>query len=239
MRSVVMALGVVVALTAGVARAQEDATAAQARVLYERGMAHFQLAEYDDAIARWQEGFRLKPVPEFLYNIGQAYRLSQRPDKAVQAYKAYLRMSPKAANKVEVDRHIASLQKAIDEGQRAASAPPTSPQPVKPEIKPEPKPAKPAVVAVTPKPTPPPVVEKPAPPPVVVEKPVEPTPSATPAPARNELTASAPPRDKPITKKPWFWGVVAGGAVVVAGAVILGVVLGTKDNTKTLSELNF
>jgi len=254
MRSIVMVLGLVVAL-ASVARAEDDVST-QARTLYERGMAHFQLAEYDDAIAKWQEGFRLKPVPEFLYNIGQAYRLSQRPDKAMQAYRAYLRMSPKAANKVEVERHIAALQKALDSSKQAANAPPTQPTPVKPEPTPAPTPPapkpvattpppKPAVVAVAPKPSPPPPPPpkpKPAepPPPSAVESPAAHAEApASPAPARNELTAAAPSREKPLTKKPWFWGVVAGGAAVVVGAVVLGVVLGTKDNTKTLSELNF
>jgi tetratricopeptide (TPR) repeat protein len=44
------------------------------------------------------------------------------------------------------------------------------------------------------------------------------------------LTATAPRREKPVTRKGWFWGVVVGGAVVVAGAVTLGVVLGTRHN---------
>jgi tetratricopeptide (TPR) repeat protein len=44
------------------------------------------------------------------------------------------------------------------------------------------------------------------------------------------LAATAPRREKPVTKNVWFWGVVAGGAVVVAGAVTLGVVLGTRHN---------
>jgi hypothetical protein len=55
------------------------------------------------------------------------------------------------------------------------------------------------------------------------------------------LIASAPPRrEKPIYKKGWFWGVVAGGAVVVAGAVVLGVVLSSpSDNAKSLPPLSF
>jgi len=48
-------------------------------------------------------------------------------------------------------------------------------------------------------------------------------------------------KNRPITKKGWFWGVVGGGVVLVAGAVILGVVLGTSsaDSTTTLSPASF
>ncbi|HEX4462113.1 MAG TPA: tetratricopeptide repeat protein [Polyangia bacterium] len=205
--------------------AAADDTAAQAKKLYERGMAHFQLAEYDDAIARWQEGFRIKPVPEFLYNIGQAYRLSSRPEKAVQNYRAYLRMQPDATNRAEVERHIASLQKAIDQSRSAATAPPT--QPSVPSGMGHGEPPAPSTA------TPPP--PETAPPPATSTT-SAPTVAATPA--SNELVAGAPER-KPITKKGWFWGVVAGGAVVVAGAVALGVYFGTKDNTKVLAPLSY
>lgn len=217
-----MGVMAVLVLSGAAARAEDDVSA-QARTLYERGMAHFQLAEYDDAIAKWQEGFRLKPVPEFLYNIGQAYRLSNRPDKAIQAYKAYLRMSPKAENRVEVERHIAALQRVVDQSKQAANAPPTQPTPVKPEPGKAASSAPPSgAQAAAPEPAPPAA----APPP-------------SSEPARNELTASAPPREKPITKRAWFWPVVVGGAAIVAGAIVVGVVLGTRDNTKTLPGLTF
>jgi tetratricopeptide (TPR) repeat protein len=51
------------------------------------------------------------------------------------------------------------------------------------------------------------------------------------------ITAVAPPRtERPVYKRPWFWGVVAGGAIVVAGAVTLGVVFGssTKNPAATM-----
>ncbi len=54
------------------------------------------------------------------------------------------------------------------------------------------------------------------------------TSESAPAQPAASLTASPPAREKPLVKRGWFWGVVAGGAVVVAGAVTLGVVLGTR-----------
>jgi tetratricopeptide (TPR) repeat protein len=42
-----------------------------------------------------------------------------------------------------------------------------------------------------------------------------------------DVSATATP--KPVHRRAWVWGVVAGGAVVVAGAITLGVVLGTRN----------
>jgi tetratricopeptide (TPR) repeat protein len=75
--------------------------------------------------------------------------------------------------------------------------------------------------------------------------PIGATPAATPATTTTTtttsatLTASAPSRGKPVYKKAWFWGVVAGGAVLVAGAVTLGVVLGSGSGEQSLPVARF
>ena len=59
-----------------------------------------------------------------------------------------------------------------------------------------------------------------------------------PSPAIVETSAPAPRADRPVWKKGWFWGVMAGAAVVVAG-VAVGVTLGTsttKDPTPSLGR---
>jgi hypothetical protein len=128
-----------VAAASGGVRAQQPAageeSAARARQFYEKGMGHFQLEEWDPAIESWKEGFRIKPVPEFLYNIAQAYRLSRRNELAISFYEKYLRMAPNARNRGEVESHIAQLTKAVHAQQAAAGAPPvaTLPTPTKPQ----------------------------------------------------------------------------------------------------------
>ena len=67
-----------------------------------------------------------------------------------------------------------------------------------------------------------------------------PTPAAAqPTETSGALTASAPPRERPVYKKAWFWGVLAGGAVLVAGAVTLGVLLGRGDGEQALPVARF
>jgi iron complex outermembrane receptor protein len=196
---------------------EEDAT--KARNFYQKGMAHYQLDEYEAAILDWQEGFRLRPAPEFLYNLAQAYRLSRQHDKALSFYRKYLNMAPTAANRPEVERHIAALQKIVAAQQKVTGSPPTG------AMRPaetghsggnleSPRPAEPAPPKAEPAP--------PAPPP----------PSATPPAAVVVAPAPVPPEKKPITKRAWFWGAIGGGVVAVALAVGLGVGLGVKVDPK-------
>src|SRR4051812_16494594 len=193
---------VVIALGGGRARA-EDERVPEAQRRYEAGMASYHLEEYDKAIEEWEAGYRLKPAPQFLYNIAQAYRLSKRPEKALSFYQKYLKLDPKATNRGEVERHIAALTKIVDSQKQAAERPSTQPMPLTSKTETQPTTSEPATTT-------------------------QPTTSAattTSEPARADLTASAPERNKPVYKKGWFWGVVVGGVVVAAGAVTLGVLL--------------
>ena len=207
-------------VSAGVARAQQPPTAdaVEAHALFDKGMAHFHLEEYPQAIQKWEEGFRIKPVPEFLYNIAQAYRLSKQADKALSFYKKFLRMRPDAPNRAEVEHHIRDLNRLVNEQERTSNAPPTAPIPQSDA---------PSTGSA------PPVAETP-PPPATVPAPVV----TTAPPAGADLTAQ--PAEKPVTKRAWFWAVVGGGAAIVVAAVVVGVVVGTHgDSTKTLPTLRF
>ncbi len=195
----------------------EDAT--KARTLYNKGMANFQLEEYDAAIGKWEEGFRIKPVPEFLYNIAQAYRLSHRTDKALAFYQKYLRVSPKATNRDEVERHMAALEKIQGAEQRASTARPTDP--------------------IAPRGTDPASNN-------VDLSAGQPAVSSTTAPAAVAPTQVAlivtPSPERPIYKKGWFWGVLGGAVVVVAVAVVVGVTVGggrAGDSAHSFAPLHF
>jgi tetratricopeptide (TPR) repeat protein len=205
----------IAALLAPVANAnagEDEDRAAKARTHYETGMGHFNLEEWDQAIAEWEAGYRVKPVPEFLFNIAQAYRKSQRYERALTFYQRYLRLAPKAENRGEVEKQIAQLQKLAEEQKNAPPPPATH------ETKP-PAPPPPRVVA----PSPPPPIAPPA-----TEKP-EP---------RADLVARAP-EHRPVYKKPWFWVVTIGAVAVVGAGVAVGVVYGTRDNTKVLPPATF
>ncbi len=121
--SLSLAVAAIVAFAATPAHAQD---AEKARQLFQQGSKYYDLGQFDKAIEAWQQGYDQKPDPGFLYNIAQAYRQKQDATKAIFFYKGYLRNSPKAHNRAEVEQKIAALQKQASESgpPPASTAPP-------------------------------------------------------------------------------------------------------------------
>ncbi len=199
-----------------------DPRAAEAKQRYENGMAHFNLEEWDAAIDEWKSGYRAKPVPQFLYNIAQAYRLSKHYDEALSFYQRYLRAEPKAPNRLEVEGHITKLTALLAQEKRMQNAPPTMTMAVKPKGS-EGTPPPDTVVAASPAPA---VAQVTAP-----------------SPAPEMVVTREPEKPTPITRKKWFWPVIGVAIGVVAIAVIAGAVVGSEgsggDNTKVLPLARF
>jgi tetratricopeptide (TPR) repeat protein len=197
----------------------------EARAHFEAGNAAYALGDYAVAAQEYEKAFALRSDPALLYNAAQAHRVAGNKPRALLLYQNYLRVyGSQVSNRAEVQRHIATLKQAIEVEQQSQSSPPTTPAP----LGSAPAPAHPETT-----PTAPPTN---APPPTANEPPAT---SPTPA-AGNALTATAPTRDeRPLIKKPWFWAVVGGAALVVAGVGIgLGVGLsGDKNPTPSLGAV--
>lgn len=103
---------------------ERDDRTARARAAYERGQAHFNLDEFDAAISDFEEAYRNKSDPTFLFNIAQAARLSGKHEMALRFYEKYLRLSPKAPNATAVHDRIAALRKLLAEQRATSDAPP-------------------------------------------------------------------------------------------------------------------
>ena len=197
-RSVVVALGCIMAASAQpvLADVRNDA-----RTHYERGTSLFDLGKYHDAAVEYEKAYELKNDPALLFNIGQAYRLANDHLEALTAYRSYLRRSPDAPNRVEVQSHIEELQQIVDSEKRSSTSPPMGV--LRPGQAPEgASPSPPAEQRTSPPPAPPDVAAT--------------SPSTSPS-VVGDVTA-APPEHKPFYKKWWFWTAV--GGVVVAGAVV-------------------
>ncbi|MGZ3406679.1 MAG: hypothetical protein ACXVAN_09585 [Polyangia bacterium] len=197
----------------------------EARAHFEAGNAAYALGDYAAAAQEYEKAFALRSDPALLYNAAQAHRVAGNKPRALLLYQNYLRVyGSQVSNRAEVQRHIATLKQAIEVEQQSQSSPPTTPAP----LGTAPAPAHPETT-----PTAPPTN---APPPTATEPPAT---SPTPA-AGNALTATAPTREeRPLIKKPWFWAVVGGAALVVAGVGIgLGVGLsGDKNPTPSLGAV--
>jgi tetratricopeptide (TPR) repeat protein len=214
----VLVLGV-----SAIAHADDDA-----KSLFERGTALFALHRFADAAALYEKAFELKPDPAILYNAAQAHRLAGNGSRALELYQGLLRLYPgKIANRAEVLEHVRQLELALETAQRARNAPPVTPLPAA-------KPARNRPFATT-------SASASAAPSSESHSASAKTSSATalpPSPAVAKIAlhqpaspviarASPPLRHESITKRRWFWGVVASGAAVVIAGATVGIVIGT------------
>jgi tetratricopeptide (TPR) repeat protein len=152
MARLLFALALTCAATAG-AQAPADADA-RARAHFETGQGLHHLGDYSGAIREFAAGYVLRPRPEFLLNIGQAYRRLGALPEARSMYQRFLvEADPAHASRKEVERLIAevdaelarartpgTLAKPIALAELAAPSPAPAPTPAPPPLTPPPPP---------------------------------------------------------------------------------------------------
>jgi tetratricopeptide (TPR) repeat protein len=98
----------------------------QANERYQRAMTHYNLGEFDEAIAEFKAAYEISQAPELLFNIGQAFRLKEDYKQALFFYDTYLRLRPDAKNRADVEKWIAEMKRLIDEKRGGETSPPAS-----------------------------------------------------------------------------------------------------------------
>jgi hypothetical protein len=200
-------LGLLALLFAGTALAQGNVD--QAREHYRRGTAAYNLGHYAEAAREYEATYEITLDPAALFNTAQAYRLAGENQKAIAAYKGYLRATPAGPQREIAQQKLDELTKA-----GATAAPPAT---IAPPPSTRPAAAPPAATAEPKAP--------PAPPPAATPPPAAP---ATPAATLVANPQSPPPATTPPFYKRWpFWTAV--GAAVVAG-IVIGVVLSSSSD---------
>jgi tetratricopeptide (TPR) repeat protein len=86
-----------------------------ARLVYERAAQAYGEHRYADAIVLFKKADRLRPKPEFDFNIGLAYEDMGDPARALSSYRSYIRRAPKAPDRVDVDARIERLEKVLND----------------------------------------------------------------------------------------------------------------------------
>src|SRR5689334_23338309 len=116
-----VSVAAMVALAAPAARAAgptpEDK--AKARDHYNKGLVHYDLKEYPEALAEFKNAYRYVQDPAFLFNIAQCHRRLGQNAEALDFYRNFLRRSPAAPNRAEVQRRIEEIERE----QPSATAP--------------------------------------------------------------------------------------------------------------------
>src|SRR2546423_15501010 len=118
-------IGVLIMLL-GVALPARGDNTTEARAHFDAGSAAYALGQYATAAQEYEKAFSLKPDPALLYNAAQAHRIAGNKQRALLLYQNYLRVYGKqVGNRDEVERHIATLKKAIDVEVQSQTSPPT------------------------------------------------------------------------------------------------------------------
>jgi tetratricopeptide (TPR) repeat protein len=88
----------------------DDAATKAAKKHYDKGEKLFALGRFDSALDEYQKAFDAKPVPAFLFNIGQCYRNLEDFESAVFSFKKFLKLEPDAPNRDKVEKLIEELE---------------------------------------------------------------------------------------------------------------------------------
>ena len=76
-----------------------------------RGTGLYNLGRFMDALSEFEAAYLAVQDPPFLFNIAQCHRKMGHNREALESYRAYLRVSPSAPNRTEVQRHITELER--------------------------------------------------------------------------------------------------------------------------------
>lgn len=183
----------------------------EAKARVRKATGEYNLGQYIEAARDYEAAYLETLDANLLFNVGQAYRLAGETDKAITAYRSYLRSNPPS------DRRSLAESKLRELEEKRASAPVPPSMPTTPALAPTP--------VVTPSP----------PAPVAPSITPDESPRALAAPPRGEPSAlvtepvSEPPKSGAFYTRWPFW-VLTG--VVVAGGVVAAVVLATRGGSK-------
>jgi len=179
----------------------------EVKALVRKATGEYNLGQYLEAARDYQAAYLQTLDANLLFNVAQAYRLGGETDKAITAYRSYLRSDPPNDQRGLAESKLRELEEKRASAPAARAAPPT--------------PAAAPAPAVTPPPT------------ATVASPTTPdeSPRAVAAPSAGEpnvlvtAPASEPPKSGAFYTRWPFW-VVTG--VLVAGGVVAAVVLTTR-----------
>ena len=101
---------------------------ARARDLFQRGEQLYKAGDYARALVLYREAYGLKPLPGFLFNLGQCARQLGRCDHALAHFREFLSKLPQAPNRGLVEELIRECEAKLA-SQRPVTPAETSPDP--------------------------------------------------------------------------------------------------------------
>ena len=124
---------VVCALAFRPVHAQPADALKKAQAAFDKAQLDYLQGKYDEAAQGFIDAHAARAFPQFLYNAGASYHMkgkkasdSDAYQKAVDAYRNYLKEDPQAPDKAQVEKAIGVLEEEI---KRLKDAPPAAPAP--------------------------------------------------------------------------------------------------------------
>lgn len=96
-------------LAPGVAWADDLATRT-ARRHFDKADKLFALGRFDEALEQYEKAFDAKPIPDFLFNIGQCYRNLGDYESAIFSFRKFLTLDPETQRRPAVEQLIDELE---------------------------------------------------------------------------------------------------------------------------------
>jgi tetratricopeptide (TPR) repeat protein len=111
---------VICALAIGRAHGQPADALKKAQAAFDQAQLDYLQGKYDEAARGFVDAYAARAFPQFLYNAGASYHMKGKqasdPDayqKAVDAYREYLKKEPQAADKAKVEKAVGVLEAEI------------------------------------------------------------------------------------------------------------------------------
>jgi PEGA domain/Tetratricopeptide repeat len=108
-------------LCAPVAHARDEGLA-EAKAHFRLGRSFFEAKAYERAIAEYEAAYKAKPLPEFLFNIGQTLRELKQREKAIEMYNRFLVKESEGPAAEEARKWVVSLTLELDNEAKARAA---------------------------------------------------------------------------------------------------------------------
>jgi tetratricopeptide (TPR) repeat protein len=242
-RTLIAALLLVSAAGATHADEVSPAIRAKAKARIKKARGAYEAGNLDLAVSEYQAAYKLLPVSDILFNIGQILRVKEARPAAIQSYRKYLEADPQGSHADEARANIAAITRELvpAEAQPSYDATKQTYEDYKRDKGPafdEKWAALDEKIAsgqtdgigaqldalrseIKPEKRPPPRLDE------------ETTKRAVASTVKKE---KAPPRPlPPLLKKWWFWTAIGGGVAVIVVAAAVGATVGSNDKDPVAS----
>jgi tetratricopeptide (TPR) repeat protein len=124
----------------------EDPNYERAVEAYRRGTELYNEAKFEEALEAFQEAATLYASPDFQFNIAKCYERLNKYEDAIRSYELYLRTAEDSGDRAVIEASIADLKRRIEERDAAAAEANKDPEP-DPDTGPKKPPGRALVIA--------------------------------------------------------------------------------------------